>query len=110
MVPHPKLPGTIHTAAAEIEKEGGQALPIEVDVRGASVRAVLQHQRDAREDADKVRHAMEAAAAHFGGIDILVNNASAINNARTGVLTAKALDLMLSVNVRGTYVATQVWW
>src|SRR5262245_28787486 len=59
--PHPRLPGTIHTAAAEIEAAGGRALPLAVDVR----------------DEDSVRDAVERTAAHFGGIDIVVNNASA---------------------------------
>lgn len=88
---HPKLPGTIYSAAEEIEAAGGRALPLVVDVReGASV-------------ADAVGQAAEA----FGGIDIVVNNASAINLTGTADTAMKRFDLMMSVNVRGTFAVTQ---
>jgi citronellol/citronellal dehydrogenase len=89
--PHPKLPGTIHTAAAEIEAAGGQALPILGDVR----------------DEDQVAAAVERAVERFGGIDVCVNNASAINLAPMRDLPPKRYDLMLDINVRGTFVLTQ---
>ena len=89
--PHPKLPGTIHTAAEEIERAGGQALPLAVDIR----------------DADAVNDAVEKAATHFGGIDILVNNASAINLSGTLEITLKRFDLMHQINARGTFVCVQ---
>jgi citronellol/citronellal dehydrogenase len=89
--PHPKLPGTIHTAAAEIEEAGGAALPILGDVR----------------DEGQVAAAVEQAVERFGGIDICVNNASAINLAPMGDLPAKRYDLMLDINTRGTFVLTQ---
>jgi citronellol/citronellal dehydrogenase len=89
--PHPKLPGTIHTAAAEIEEAGGKALPILGDVR----------------DEAQVAAAVEQAVERFGGIDICVNNASAINLAPMGDLPPKRFDLMLDINVRGTFVVTQ---
>jgi citronellol/citronellal dehydrogenase len=89
--PHPKLAGTIHTVAREIEAAGGRALPVQLDVR----------------DADAVAVAVKQAVAAFGGIDCLVNNASAI--ALTGTLDTpvKRLDLMLAVNLRGTFVCSQ---
>ncbi|HSC93583.1 MAG TPA: NAD(P)-dependent oxidoreductase [Burkholderiales bacterium] len=89
--PHPKLSGTIHTVAREIEAAGGIALPVQLDVR----------------DADAVVAAVKQAVAAFGGIDCLVNNASAI--ALTGTLDTpvKRLDLMLAVNLRGTFVCSQ---
>lgn len=89
--PHPKLSGTIHTVAREIEAAGGTALAVQLDVR----------------DADAVAAAVKHAAATFGGIDCLVNNASAI--ALTGTLDTpvKRLDLMLAVNLRGTFVCSQ---
>jgi len=89
--PHPKLPGTIHTAAEEIEAAGGKALPILGDVR----------------DEAQVAAAVEQAVERFGGIDVCVNNASAINLAPMRDLPAKRYDLMLDVNVRGTFVVTQ---
>ncbi|MGD9097563.1 MAG: SDR family oxidoreductase, partial [Desulfobacterales bacterium] len=89
--PHPKLPGTIFTAAEEIERVGGQALPLAVDIR----------------DADAVEAAVEKAAARFGGIDILVNNASAINLSGTLETTLKRFDLMHQINTRGTFVCVQ---
>ncbi|HYH88634.1 MAG TPA: NAD(P)-dependent oxidoreductase [Solirubrobacteraceae bacterium] len=87
--PHPKLPGTIYTAAEEIEAAGGTALPIVGDVR----------------DADSVAGAVEQAAERFGGIDILVNNASAISLTPIEQTEPKRYDLMLSINVRGTFLA-----
>lgn len=89
--PDPRLPGTIHTAAAEIEAAGGKALPLVVDVR----------------DEDNVREAVAKAAAHFGGIDILVNNASAINLTKTPEVAAKRYDLMMDINVRGSFVCAK---
>ena len=89
--PHPKLSGTIYTAADEIREVGGQALPLLVDVRYE----------------DQVEAAMEKAAAEFGGIDILVNNASAINLAGTESVSMKGYDLMHTVNTRGTFLCSQ---
>jgi citronellol/citronellal dehydrogenase len=89
--PHPKLPGTIHTAAEEIRAAGGEALPIVGDVR----------------DADAVARAVDQTAEHFGGIDILVNNASAINLAPMRDVAVKRFDLMFQINTRGTFVATK---
>jgi citronellol/citronellal dehydrogenase len=89
--PNPKLPGTIHSAAEEVEKAGGRALPIVCDIR----------------DETAVRLAVEAAAARFGGIDILVNNASAISLTGTLQTPMKRVDLMFAVNVRGTYLCSQ---
>jgi len=85
--PHPKLPGTIYTAAAEIEAAGGKALPLVVDVR----------------DEARVASAVAEAAAHFGGLDVLVNNASAINLTGTLATPMKRFDLMWSVNARATF-------
>lgn len=89
--PHPKLPGTIHTAAEDIREAGGQALPIVGDIR----------------DADSVDEAVQQAVEEFGGIDIVVNNASAINLVGTEELEVKAYDLMQEINVRGTFVVTK---
>jgi citronellol/citronellal dehydrogenase len=89
--PHPKLPGTIHSAAKEIEKAGGRALACLVDVRFE----------------DQVRAAVVQAVAMFGGIDILVNNASAISLTGTLDTPMKRFDLMHQVNGRGTFVASQ---
>ncbi len=89
--PHPKLPGTIFTAAEEVERQGGRALPIAVDIR----------------DEAQVEAAVEQAVATFGGIDILVNNASAISLTGTLATPMKRFDLMHQVNVRGTYLCTQ---
>lgn len=89
--PHPKLPGTIHTAAEAIEVAGGHALPLKVDIR----------------DADRVQEAAAEAAAHFGGIDIVVNNASAIWLAGTEDTPVKRYDLMQEVNTRGTWLTTR---
>ena len=88
---HPKLPGTIHSAAAEVEAAGGKALAIKLDIR----------------DEDAVAAAMAQAAERFGGIDILVNNASAIFLAPTPEVPMKRFDLMFGVNVRGTFVCSQ---
>ncbi len=87
--PHPKLPGTVYTAADEIEAAGGTALPIVGDVR----------------DADSVAAAVEQTAEHFGGIDICVNNASAISLTPIEQTEPKRFDLMQSINVRGTFLA-----
>src|SRR3954454_2189109 len=87
--PHPKLPGTVYTAAEEIEAAGGAALPIVGDVR----------------DADAVAAAVEQAAERFGGIDVLVNNASAISLTPIEHTEPKRFDLMQTINVRGTFLA-----
>jgi citronellol/citronellal dehydrogenase len=90
--PHPKLPGTIYTAAKEIEDAGGRALPLIVDVREeASVAA-----------------AVEATVAKFGGIDICVNNASAISLTGTLATDMKRYDLMNQINARGTYLTSKL--
>ncbi|MBX9932913.1 MAG: NAD(P)-dependent oxidoreductase [Methylobacterium sp.] len=89
--PHPKLEGTIHTAAAEIEAAGGRALPLLVDVR----------------DEDSVAKAIETTAATFGGIDIVVNNASAISLSPTPHTEMKRFDLMHQINTRGTYMVSK---
>ncbi len=89
--PHPKLPGTIHSAAAEIEAAGGRALPLVVDVR----------------EEEQVKAAMERTAAEFGGIDIVVNNASAIQLTRTPDTEMKRFDLMHQINTRGTYMVSK---
>ncbi|CAG5103832.1 Oidioi.mRNA.OKI2018_I69.chr1.g958.t1.cds [Oikopleura dioica] len=86
--PHPKLPGTIYTAAEEIEAAGGRALPMVVDVR----------------DEKSVDQAVAAAVGEFGGIDILINNASAISLTDTQSTGMKRYDLMHSINGRGTYM------
>ena len=89
--PNPKLPGTIHTAAEEIRAAGGTALPIQCDLR----------------DENQIAAAIEQTAADFGGIDILINNASAINLTPTEATPAKRFDLMFDVNVRGTFLTSQ---
>ncbi|MGH8495242.1 MAG: SDR family oxidoreductase, partial [Gammaproteobacteria bacterium] len=89
--PHPKLPGTIHTAARDIEAAGGKALSLEVDIR----------------DERRVGEALEQTAATFGGIDILVNNASAIYLTGTLETPMRRFDLMFGVNVRGTFACSQ---
>ena len=88
---HPKLPGTIHSVAAEVETAGGQALAIQLDVR----------------DELAIEAAVERAAVHFGGIDVLVNNASAISLTPTLQTPAKRLDLMWDVNMRATFLVSQ---
>ncbi|KAF9322836.1 hypothetical protein BGZ91_004015 [Linnemannia elongata] len=89
--PHPTLPGTIYTAAEEIEKAGGTALPIICDIR----------------DEEQVKSAIDQTAAKFGGIDILVNNASAISLTNTQETTVKKYDLMHSINGRGTWMVSK---
>lgn len=89
---HPKLDGTIFTAAEEIKAAGGNALPLVVDVR----------------EEDNVASALRKAADKFGGIDILINNASAINLANTEKLDMKRYDLMNSINARGTFMTTKL--
>jgi citronellol/citronellal dehydrogenase len=89
--PHPKLPGTIYTAAEAIEEVGGKALPLAVDIR----------------DAEGVAEAAKETARQFGGIDILVNNASAIWLAGLADTPIKRMDLMLEVNLRGTLVCSR---
>jgi citronellol/citronellal dehydrogenase len=89
--PHPRLPGTIYSAAEEIEAAGGEALPIVGDVR----------------DAEGVESAVAQAVERFGGIDVVVNNASAINLASMGDLEVKRFDLMQQINARGTFVVTR---
>jgi citronellol/citronellal dehydrogenase len=89
--PHPTLPGTIHTAAADVARAGGQALAVAADVR----------------DESQVVAAIDAAVARFGGIDILVNNASAISLTGTLDTPMKRFDLMHQVNARATFMCTQ---
>lgn len=89
--PHPKLPGTIHSVAAEVVEAGGQALAIQLDVR----------------DEEAVQAAMQQTAAHFGGIDVLVNNASAIALTRLQDTEVSRFDLIHQINTRGTLVCSQ---
>jgi citronellol/citronellal dehydrogenase len=89
--PHPKLPGTIHEAADELRALGADVLPIVGDIR----------------DEAQVAKAVEQAAERFGGIDLCINNASALNLSPIGELPVKRFDLLQSVNVRGTFVVTQ---
>ena len=88
---NPKLPGTIYSAAEEIKAAGGTALPIQCDLR----------------DENAIEAAVAQAAGEFGGIDILINNASAINLTKTEATPAKRFDLMFDVNVRGTFLTSQ---
>lgn len=88
---NPKLPGTIFTAAEEIRKAGGVALPIQCDLR----------------DEHQIEAAVEKTVTEFGGLDILINNASAINLTKTEQTPAKRFDLMFGVNVRGTFLISQ---
>ena len=88
---NPKLPGTIFSAAKEIEAAGGTALPIQCDIR----------------DETQIEAAITKTSETFGGIDILINNASAINLTRTDQTPAKRFDLMFDVNVRGTFLTSQ---
>ena len=90
--PHPKLPGTIFTAADDIEEAGGEALAVKCDIRFE----------------EEVQAAMDAAVATFGGIDILVNNASAISITGTLDTTMKRHDLMHQVNARGTFLTSKL--
>ena len=89
--PHPKLPGTIHTAAAEIAAAGGRALPLGVDVR----------------DEGAVKTAIDTAVAHFGALDIVVNNASAISPTPVEATDMRRFDLMHQVNARGTFLVSK---
>lgn len=89
--PNPKLPGTLHTAAKEIEEAGGTCLPLQVDIRDDEALAI----------------AVNRAADEFGGLDTLINNASAINLTPTAMTPMKRFDLMFGVNVRGTFASTQ---
>lgn len=89
--PHPKLEGTIYTAAEAIERAGGRALPLVVDVR----------------DEEAVKAALDRTAQHFGGIDIVVNNASAISLTNTPRTEMKRFDLMHGINARGTYMVSK---
>jgi citronellol/citronellal dehydrogenase len=89
--PHPKLEGTIHTAAAEIEKAGGRALPLAVDVR----------------DEAAVKAALDETAARFGGLDIVVNNASAIQLTPVSQTDMRRFDLMHQINTRGTFMVSK---
>ena len=90
--PHPKLPGTIYTAAKEIEQVGGKALPCIVDVR----------------DEAQVVSAVENAVNKFGGIDIVINNASAISLTGTEFTDMKKYDLMNNINARGTFLVSKI--
>src|SRR4051794_31862821 len=89
--PHPKLEGTVFTAAEQIEAAGGHALPIVGDIR----------------DESQVDAAVAQAAERFGGIDVCVNNASAINLSGTEALDMKRYDLMQAINTRGTFVVSR---
>ena len=89
--PHPKLPGTIFTAAKEIEGVGGRALPIQCDIR----------------DEEQISSPISKTVEAFGGLDIVINNASAINLTPTLATPAKRFDLMFDVNVRGTFLTSQ---
>ncbi len=89
--PHPTLPGTIYTAAEEMQRAGGRALPVLMNVR----------------DETQIAHAVERAVTEFGGIDILVNNASALYLTSTRDTPSKRFDLMHNVAARGTFLCTQ---
>lgn len=89
--PHPTLSGTIHTVAEEVERAGGGALALQLDVR----------------DESQIQAAVKQAALHFGGIDVLINNASAIFLADTSSMPMKRYDLVMDVNVRATYATSQ---
>ena len=89
--PHPKLEGTVYTAAAQIEEAGGRALPVVGDIR----------------DEEQVARAVAQAVERFGGIDVCVNNASAINLSGTEALEIKRYDLMQAINTRGTFVVSR---
>ena len=89
--PHPRLPGTVFTAAEAIEEAGGHALPIVGDIR----------------DEAQVESAVAATVERFGGVDVCVNNASAINLAGTEALDMKRYDLMQDINTRGTFVVSR---
>ena len=89
--PHPKLPGTVHTAVAEIEAAGGKGVAVVGDVRNE----------------EDVARTIDTAVERFGGVDIAVNNASAIATEPTEKLAAKKFDLMMDINVRGTFLLTK---
>lgn len=89
--PHPKLPGTVHTAVAEVEAAGGKGVAVVGDVRKE----------------EDVQRAVDAAVEHFGGVDVVINNASAIATDPTEQLAAKKFDLMMDINVRGTFLLTK---
>ena len=89
--PHPKLPGTVHTAVADVEAAGGKGVAVVGDVRKE----------------EDVQRAVDAAVEHFGGIDLVINNASAIATEQTEELSAKKFDLMMDINVRGTFLLTK---
>lgn len=89
--PHPKLPGTVHTAVAEVEAAGGKGVAVVGDVRKE----------------EDVQRAVDAAVEHFGGVDVVINNASAIATEPTEQLAAKKFDLMMDINVRGTFLLTK---
>jgi citronellol/citronellal dehydrogenase len=89
--PHPTLPGTIHSVAEEVEALGGHALAIQLDVR----------------EETKINTAIEMCAKHFGGLDILINNASAISLASTLEVTSKQMDLMTAINSRATFLCSK---
>lgn len=89
--PHPKLPGTVHTAVADVEAAGGKGLAVVGDVRNE----------------EDVQRAVDAAVERFGGVDIVINNASAIATEPTEKLSAKKYDLMMDINVRGTFLLTK---
>ncbi|BBY82678.1 NAD(P)-dependent oxidoreductase [Mycolicibacterium pulveris] len=89
--PHPKLPGTVHTAVAEVEAAGGKGVAVVGDVRKE----------------EDVQRAVDTAVERFGGVDVVVNNASAIATEPTEQLSAKKFDLMMDINVRGTFLLTK---
>jgi NAD(P)-dependent dehydrogenase (short-subunit alcohol dehydrogenase family) len=89
--PHPKLPGTVHTAVADVEAAGGKGVAVVGDVRKE----------------EDVQRAVDTAVEHFGGIDIVVNNASAIATEPTEDLAAKKFELMMDINIRGTFLLTK---
>ena len=89
--PHPRLPGTVHTAVADVEAAGGKGVAVVGDVRSE----------------EDVQRAVDAAVEHFGGVDIVINNASAIATEPTEDLAAKKFDLMMDINVRGTFLLTK---
>jgi citronellol/citronellal dehydrogenase len=88
---HPKLPGTIYTAAKEIEALGGKCLPIQCDIR----------------DEKSVEAAIKKTVEHFGGLDILVNNASAVQTTNVEDMDVKRFDLIMGINTRGTFVCSK---
>lgn len=91
VTPHPKLEGTIYTAAEDIKKAGGQCLPVQCDIR----------------DEASVKAAVDKAVETFGGIDILVNNASAIYQSPVETTSAKQFDLAMNINTRGTFLCSK---